>query len=168
MHKLLSFILLMCAILVSGCIRAIDGYMPASAISQNGFARSDAAVRALTGQTVQIWGYVDHGNLYGDDAAQVILGDWWGGPGPDADTWRFDLKAGADAATGQSFAVHVTNDEGRDVLLARFAKDAAAQTPTRAFVTGRLITFDAPLNAMTRTGLRLEVQSSSDVLLGAD
>ncbi len=48
---------------------------------------------------------------------KLILGDWWSGEGPDATTWRFNLKAEADDEVGHSFPVHVPNDPGRDDLL---------------------------------------------------
>ena len=165
MRKIQPIILIICLTLLAGCSQLTDGYVAASTFSQDGFARNVAAVRALAGQDVQIWGFVDHGKLYGNDDARAVLGEWWSGDGPDENTWRFNLKADADDETGRSFAVHVPNDEGRDVLLTRFAAAAATQTPTRVFVTGRLVTFDAPMNTATRTGILLEVQSSDDVLL---
>jgi hypothetical protein len=101
--------------------------------------------------------------MYGDKGAREILGDWWSGEGPDATTWRFNLKARADDDTGQSFAVHVPNDAGRNDLLRAFVADARAQRPTRVFITGRLTTFEAPSSDRVRTGLTIEVQSSNDV-----
>ena len=59
----------------------------------------------------------------------------------------------------------VPNDAGRDELLRRFVADAQAQQPTRVFVTGRLTTFAAPSTDRVRTGLMLDVQSSSDIRL---
>jgi hypothetical protein len=165
MYKISFLILAICVILLAGCSQAVDGYVAASAISQGGFARNPAAVAALADQDVRIWGFVDHGNLYGDDAAGAILGEWWSGPSPDAATWRFDLKANAADATGQSFAVYVPNDPGRDDLLERFAADARAQQPTKVFVTGKLFTFDAPANIAARTGLTMAVASSAAILL---
>jgi hypothetical protein len=156
-----------CVSLLAGCSQMTGGYMAASAISQHGFARSGAAVDALAAQDVQIWGYVDHGNLSGDDAARAILGDWWSGPGPDDAAWRFDLKANADDKVGQSFAVHVPNDPGRDDLLERFVADARAQQPTKVFVTGKLFTFAAPTNVSAHTGLTMAVASSAAILLDA-
>jgi hypothetical protein len=167
MNKYSCLILAFCVGLLAGCSQAVGGYVAASTISQGGFARNPAAVAALAGQDVQVWGYVDQGNLYGDAAARAILGDWWSGPGPDDATWRFNLKANADDAVGQSFAVYVPNDEGRDELLERFVADARAQTPTRVFVTGRLFTFDAPMNVTARTGLSLTLASSLDIVLEA-
>ena len=142
-----------------------DDYRAASSISKSGFAINDDEMRQLDGQEVMLWGYVDHGNLYGDEGARAILGDWWSGDGPDASTWRFNLKAQAGDAVGDSFAVTVPNDEGRDALLQQFAADAQEGRPTRVFVTGRLATFDAPSSDRVRTGLTLDAQSSSDVLL---
>jgi hypothetical protein len=167
MDKISFLTLAIFASLLAGCSQQPGGYLAASAVSRDGFARSPAAVDALADQDVQIWGYVDHGNLYGDDAAQAILGDWWSGPGPDDGTWRFDLKANADDKVGQSFAVHAPNDPGRDDLLKRFVADARAQQPTRVFVTGKLFTFAAPANIAARTGLTMAVASSAAILLDA-
>ncbi len=140
-------------------------YVAASSISKNGFAIDDEQARALDGQEIKLWGYVDHGNLYGDDSARAILEDWWSGEGPDATTWRFNLKANAGDEVGKSFAVHVANDAGRDELLRRFVADARAQQPTKVHLTGRLTTFEAPSSDRVRTGLMLDVQSSSDIRL---
>jgi heat shock protein HslJ len=142
-----------------------DDYLAASSISRNGFAIDDEEMRQLDGQEVMLWGYVDHGNIYGDEGAKTILGDWWSGEGPDAATWRFNLKANADDQIGNSFAVHVANDAGRDELLRQFVADARAQQPTKVYVTGRLATFEAPSSDRVRTGLMLDVQSSSDIRL---
>jgi hypothetical protein len=75
------------------------------------------------------------------------------------------IKAQADDAVGKSFAVTVPNDAGRDELLRRFVADAQAQQPTKVFVAGRLTTFEAPSSDRVRTGLMLDVQSSSDIRL---
>ena len=163
---LIIVILVVTALLV-GCGGQIGNYTAASSISENGFARDEKHVRELEDQVVQIWGFVDRANMYGDEGAQEILGEWWGGEGPSATTWRFNLKAREDDEAGQSFAVHVPNDEGRDDLLRAFVADARAQEPTRVFVKGRIFTFDAPANAVSRTGLYMELQSSHDILLEA-
>ena len=83
-------------------------------LTRNGFAKDGDEIRRLDGQEVMLWGYVDHGNLYGDESAQEILGDWWSGDGPDASTWRFNLKAQADDAVGDSFAVTVSHRRGTE------------------------------------------------------
>lgn len=140
-----------------------DNYSAASSLTRNGFARDGEQMRSLDGQVVKLWGYVDHGNLYGDPSAQAILGDWWSGEGPDASTWRFNLKADAGDATGESFAVNVASDAGRDDLLRAFVADAQAGRPTKVLVTGRLSTFDAPSSDRVRTGLTMDVQSSNDI-----
>jgi hypothetical protein len=165
MKPCLSIVLLVIALLVTGCNDPISGYTALARLSRDGFARDAAAVRALEGQEVKVWGYVDHGNLYGDEGAQKILAEWWSGHGPNATTWRFNLKAGADDEVGHSIAVYVPNDAGRDDLLAVFVADARAQRPTRVFVTGKLFTFDAPASATRLTGLYLELASSNDIRL---
>ena len=144
-----------------------DSYTAASSLTRNGFAKDGEQMRGLDGQVVKLWGFVDHGNLYGDEGAKAILGDWWSGEGPEASTWRFNLKGNAGDAVGESFAVHVPNDAGRDDLLRAFVADARAGRPTKVFVTGRLATFEAPSSDRVRTGLTMEVQSSSDILLEA-
>ena len=98
---------------------------------------------------------------------QQQVGDWWSGEGPDTSTWRFNLKANSGDATGESFAVNVSNDAGRDDLLLAFVADAQAGRPSKVFVSGRLATFDAPSSDRVRTGLTMDVQSSSDILLEA-
>ncbi len=157
--------LLLPILLMTGCNDNIDGYLPVKEIARSGFLIDDQAIGDLSGQQVRLWGYVDHGNLYGDSSAREILGEWWSGQGPDAGTWRFNLKAHADDATGHSFAVHVPNGEGRDELLKVFVEDAREQRPTRVFLEGKLLTFDAPAQFSGLTGLYLEVSSSQDIQL---
>ena len=165
MSKFLIIFVVAVAACLAACNGQAGGYMAASSISKDGFARNEETVRALDGQVVKLWGYVDYSNIYGDDSAKAILGDWWSGAGPDASTWRFNLKAHAGDATGKSFAVTVPNDEGRDELLRRFAAAVQAQQPTKVFLTGMLDTFDAPTNNGTLTGLTMEVQSSGDIIV---
>ncbi len=158
-------LLLLCALALAACSPRVGDYGAASAISRNGFAVNGEEIRRLDGKEVKLWGYVDHGNLYGDDAVKQLLGDWWSGAGPDADTWQFNMKANAGDKVGQSFAVRVRNDAGRDALLEHFLADAEAQRPTRVFVTGTLSAFDAPTNAATQTGFSLDVASSQAIRL---
>jgi hypothetical protein len=165
MDKCLILITLVVSVFVAGCDRRTGDYVAASSISQNGFARDGNAMRALNGQEVKLWGFVDHNNMYGDGGARLILGDWWSGEGPRAATWQFNLKARADDQAGKSFAVHVPNDQGRDDLLRLFVADAKAGKPTQVFITGRLFTFDAPTNAGVFTGLYIELQSAHDIQL---
>ena len=148
-----------------GCDERIDGYVAASSISRNGFAKDACAVRGLVGREISLWGFVDAHNLYGDASAKTILGDWWSGEGAEPRSWHFHLKARADDAPGHSFRVTVPNDAGRDALLRAFIADAEAQGPTQVFVTGRLSTFEAPAGLKHLTGLYLEVQTSRDVQL---
>jgi len=159
-------IMLVAALLLVGCNQQAGDYIAASSISKDGLARDGDAVRKMDGQEVKIWGFVDSGNIYGDASAQEILGDWWSGDGPSATTWRFNLKAKPDDAVGHSFEVRVPNDAGRDALLKGFLADAQAGRPTRVYVKGKLLTFDAPTNASSLTGLYMELQSSDDILIG--
>ena len=163
MNKIFRLLIFFAVILAAGCNEQTGDYVAVSSISTDGFARQTAQI--VDGQVVKLWGFVDHSNLYGNAGTQEILADWWSGPGPDDDTWRFNLKAEADDEAGHSFPVHVPNDAGRDDLLRTFLADARTQQPTRVFVTGRLFTFDAPGNVTTRTGLYMEAASAHDVLL---
>jgi hypothetical protein len=165
MNKYLSFIVIAATLFLAGCSKQIGDYVAASSISKNGFARDAAAMRKLDGQEIKVWGFVDSGNIYGDAGAKAILGDWWSGDGPDATTWRFNLKAEASDKVGNSFSVLVPNDPDRDELLKAFVADANAQKPTKVFVKGKLRTFDAPTNTGALTGLTMEVGSSKDILL---
>ena len=152
-------------LLMAGCGGQSGDYVPAATLTEHGWARDADALRLREGQVVRVSGFVDHGNLYGDESARKILGGAWSGNGPRPGTWRFNLKAHASDGTGESFAVHVQDDAGRDALLQRFAEDAAAGRATPVRVAGRLHTFPAPGNLSSRTGLVLEVASSADVRL---
>jgi hypothetical protein len=165
MKKFPGLIMLVVTVLLVGCSRQIGDYTAASSISKNGFARDAAAMRKLDGQEIKVWGFVDSGNIYGDADAKEILGDLWSGDGPDASTWRFNMKAEAGDKAGNAFAVLIPNDPGRDELLKAFVADANAQKPTRVFVKGKLHTFDAPTNTGALTGLTMALGSSKDILL---
>lgn len=138
--------------------------MAGSSISANGFVSNGKESSLASAQHVRIWGYVDHHNLYGDGGVKEIVGDWWSGEGPGPTTWRFNLKARKGDETGHSFPVIVPNDPGRDTVLQAFIEDAIAQKPTRVFLKGRIITFDAPTNFARRVGIYMELESSRDIL----
>jgi hypothetical protein len=163
-HKSLLLIPLCAVLVLSGCNQKIDGYAAVSSITNNGFARTGSDLPSIQGQEIKVWGFVDHSNIYGDEAAKQILGDWWSGAGPNATTWRFNLMA-EEQDQGHSFAIYVPNDQGRDELLKAFLADARAQKPTQVFVQGQLFSFAAPTNVNILTGLYIEVDSSRDVLL---
>lgn len=163
--RYLTLIVLVASLLMAGCQQQAGGYVAASSISRNGFARDGAALRRSAGQEIKLWGFVDHGNMYGDAGAKAILQEWWSGEGPNATTWRFNLKAAPDDEVGRSFAVRVPNGPGRDDLLARFLADARAGRPTKVFVKGKLLTFDAPTGGTLLTGLTIETASSRDIAL---
>ncbi len=163
-NKTFLLILLFAILGLFGCNETIDGYTAASSITNKGFARTGGDLQPIQEQEIKVWGFVDHSNIYGDEAAKQILGDWWSGDGPTANTWRFNVMAKANDQ-GRSFAVYVPNDQGRDELLRAFLADANAHRPTQVFVTGKLLTFTAPTNTVTLTGLYLEVPSSRDILL---
>jgi hypothetical protein len=99
---------------------------------------------------------VDGGNVFPKD---------WGDNQPGK--WRFHLKAKPGDDVGQSFSIHIPVDDGHDELVALFEANDLVDKPTRVFVTGKLSTFDAPMNFFTKTGLFIDVNSSKDVLLRA-
>ena len=166
MHQQLFPITLAIALLLVGCQQRTDDYLAVASISESGFARDGGTMRKADGREARLWGYVDHGNLYGDEGVRKILGEWWSGAGPSAAVWRFNLKAKADDQTGHSFAVLIPNDAGRDALLRLFLADAQAGRPTKIFVKGRLFAFNAPTQGGVLTGLSMELQSSQDIKLG--
>jgi len=149
----------------AGCDQPAGEYLPASSIVRKGFVRDHQSLSELQGGPVRLWGFVDHSNLYGDGRAKRVLAEWWSGDGPDADIWRFDLKAKVEDPVGRSFAVLVPNDAGREDLLERFVADARARRATKVFVTGRLFTFHAPTQTADLTGLYLQLRSSQDIRL---
>lgn len=159
-HLCLGVLVVVCLV---GCEEPEGEFLAASAVARGGFARNGAELRGAHGREIRLWGYVDYANLYGDAGAREILGEFWSGEGPDATTWRFDLKAGEDDAAGQSFAVHVPNDDRRDEVLRVFVANAKAGKSTKVFLSGRLFTFAAPTNVRTVTGLYLELQSAADI-----
>ena len=150
---------------LAGCGEPTGEYQPRSAIVRGGLLKDPASLAAMRGPEVRWWGFVDHGNLFGDADAKRVLGEWWSGDGPDPDHWRFNLKARANDPVGHSFAVLVPNDPGRDALLKRFVADARARKATKIFVRGRLSTFDAPTQILDRTGVYLRMRSSRDIRL---
>jgi hypothetical protein len=150
---------------ITGCNDPVDGYIPVKEITRNGFMTGQEAGKEIPGREISLRGYVDHGNLYGDSGARAILQEWWAGQGPDAGTWRFNLKAEPDDAVGHSFPVHVPDDTGRDKLLRVFVEDARKQKPTKLYLKGRLFTYEAPVQFSTLTALYLEVSSSQDIQL---
>jgi hypothetical protein len=163
--RLIRPAVLLCVASLAGCHDSLSEYTAVAAMTSNGIARNGHELRAMQGQTVRVWGFVDRANLYGDGGAKTILGEWWSGAGPDPTTWRFNLKASETDATGHSFPVHVRNDDGRDALLKAIVEDARAQRSTRVYVTGTLRTFEAPTNAVAQTGLYLELQGSRGIRL---
>jgi hypothetical protein len=165
MNQHILLVLPVIAMLLVGCHARRSDYIPASAISQSGFARNSKEMRSINGQEIKLWGFVDYSNLYGDESAKRILQEWWSGAGPSATTWSFNLKGKADEAAGHSFSVQVPNDPGRDAWLKAFLANARAGRPTKVFVKGRIFTFNAPTNMMEHTGLYIELQSSQDIQL---
>jgi hypothetical protein len=160
-----AYWVLAAALALAGCGERVGEYLPVAAIARGGFVGDERTVAEVHGRDVRLWGFVDHGNLYGDAEAQRVLGEWWSGEGPDPAHWRFDLKAQADDPVGRSFAVLVPNDAGREDLLDRLVADARARRAMKVFVAGRLFTFHAPTQILDRTGLYLQLRSSQDLRL---
>jgi hypothetical protein len=160
-----ALLVLALALGLAGCDAPVRG-QAAAEIARDGFARDPRAVRAMVGQRIEVRGFVDHGNLYGDSGAREILAEYWSGEGTTPGTWRFDLKSAADDALGHGFAVIVPNGPGRDALLRRLVADARAGRPTAVLVRGRLSTFAAPTNLRRLTGLVLVLESPGDLVPG--
>ena len=159
MNASLPFVLiiLIVPLFLGGCKdKPIGGYVPASSFSKKGFAKDREVVLALRGKVLKVWGYVDGGNVFPKD---------WGTNQPGK--WRFKLKAKPWDDVGQSFSINIPVDDRHDELVALFEATDFAEKPTRVFVTGKLSTFDAPMNFVRKTGLSMDLNSSKDVLLKA-
>ena len=156
MNSLPLFLMIMVApVLLGGCVdKSMGGYVPASSFSKKGFAKNRKEVLAHRGKVLKVWGYVDGGNVFPKD---------WGTNQPGK--WRFDLKAKPSDDVGQSFSILIPVDDRHDELVALFEATDFADKPTRVFVTGKLSTFDAPMNFVRKTGLSMDVNSSKDILL---
>ncbi len=155
----LPFVLLILIVplFLGGCKdKPIGGYVPASSFSKKGFAKNREEALALRGKVLKVWGYVDGGNVFPKD---------WGDNQPGK--WRFKLKAKPSDDVGQSFSIHIPVDDRHDELVALFEATDFADKPTRVFVTGKLSTFDAPMNFVRKTGLIMDVNSSKDIFLKA-
>lgn len=161
--RLQVLVLCLSILVTAGCGSQINGYLPVSGIAREGFLSGQGHSLSAQGRQIKLWGYVDHGNLYGDMNAKRILGEWWSGEEPRSGTWRFNLKAADDDAVGHSFAVFVANDPERQQILERFVADARAQRPTPVYVRGELFRFEAPTQARDLTGIYMEVTSSADI-----
>lgn len=148
------------------CQPATGNYRAASEVSRSGFAVNSNSIELLNGEMVALWGYVDQLNIFADETTKSILKDWWGGPAPQANTWQFGLKARPGDPHGHSFFVGIPDDQMRNDILRIFAADAASSRPTRVYLRGRLATFDAPTSVSIRTGIQMNLSSSSDLRVG--
>jgi hypothetical protein len=63
-------LVLSAAIALSGCREPVGDYLPVSAI-----ARDEGTAAEMQGRDVRLWGFVDHGSLYGDADAKRVLGE---------------------------------------------------------------------------------------------
>ena len=144
----------------------INPYIASATITRHGFTLAGTALDNLLNREMHVWGYVDYQNLYGNDDARLILGDWWSGYGPDDHSWRFNLKAESHDEAGQSFAVSVPNDLLRDDVLRVLVRNAREGWPTKVYLLGILSTFEAPTNAVRLRGLRMDLRSSRDIRIG--
>ncbi len=153
LHLLVLFVSL--PLLLGGCVdKSVGGYIPASSFSKKGFAKNREQALANRGKVIKVWGYVDGDNVFSKE---------WEDDSPEK--WRFDLKAKPWDDVGQSFSIHVPVDDGHDELVTLFVANHLINKPTRVFVTGRISTFDAPMNFVRKTGLSMDVNSSKDILL---
>ena len=153
----LFLIIVTLPLLLGGCVdKSVGGYIPASSFSKKGFAKNREQALANRGKVIKVWGYVDGANVFSKE---------WEDDSPEK--WRFDLKAKPWDDVGQSFPIHVPVDDGHDELVALFVANHFINKPTRVFVTGRISTFDAPMNFVRKTGLSMDVNSSKDILLEA-
>lgn len=108
------------------------------------------------GSEIKTWGFVDYSNIFADGVD---------GSRPNSTKWRFDLKAKPNDEAGSSFSIYLPKDEGRDKLLEVFTANEKEGKPTRVFVKGKIFTFDVPTNFNLLTGLYMEVESATDILL---
>ena len=137
--------------LVAGCDRSVDDYLPASSISQDGFARHGEAIRAAHGSEIRVWGFVDHANV--DEGVVPPPADARLPGAAAAPTWSFNLKANENDAPGRSFRVVVPEDAATADLKQALVEAGRSGRPLRAFVTGTVGTFEAPANFRRYTGL---------------
>jgi hypothetical protein len=165
MRKLIAVLLLFASTSLIGCDDAVGEYVAASSISSSGLAKRGFSRHVSDGQTIKVWGYVDHGNAPTDRCTTSMRDDPAEGVDPPSARWRFKLKARANDSAGESFAVCAPLDDGAAELQRRLLADAAAGRPTRVFVRGRIFTFDAPTNYSRAVGLYMDLESSADVLL---
>jgi hypothetical protein len=141
--------------LLGGCLdKSVSGYIPASSFSKKGFAKNREQALANGGKVIKVWGYVDGDNVFSKE---------WEDDSPEK--WSFHLKAKPWDDVGQSFPIHIPVDDGHDELMALFVANDLMDKPIRVFVTGRISTFDAPMNFVFKTGLYMELNSSKDILL---
>ena len=153
----LVLIIMIVSLFLGGCKdKTIGGYVPASSFSKKGFAKNREEALAHRGKVLKVWGYVDGGNVFPKD---------WGTNQPGK--WRFKLKAKPSDEVGQSFSILIPVDDRHDELVALFEATDFSEKPSCVFVTGKLSTFDAPMNFVRKTGLSMDVNSSKDILLKA-
>ena len=111
---------------------------------------------------------MDYANVYCKDADPQVPSDWDFTPGPREQSWRFDLKAKKDDDVGESFPVYVPKTKNSGQFFLKLAENERKDIPTRVLVEGKLLTFDAPLNFVTLTGIYMEVDSLDKVVIDED
>jgi len=158
-------LLLAVAAALNGCDNRVEGYVAASSISRNGFARNAAALRGAEGQVIRVWGYVDPANIGTVDAESTIDQDGRKVPAHGLAIWSFNVKARQSDQAGHSFAVHVPEDARAAGIRELLMAESREGKSTVVFLKGRLFTFDAPTNTGRLTGLYLVLESSRDLLL---
>ncbi len=132
----LAILLLLAAAWLAGCDEPAGEYLPASSIARKGFVRDHQSISELQGVQggpVRLWGFVDHGNLYGDGRAKRVLAEWQERDGPDADTRRFDPKAEATTRWGACSRCSSPTMRGARTFLERFVADTGRGAPRRLY-----------------------------------
>jgi hypothetical protein len=104
MRKLIAVLLLFASTSLIGCDDAVGEYVAASSISSSGLAKRGFSRHVSDGQTIKVWGYVDHGNSPTDRCTTSMRDDPAEGVDPPSARWRFKLKARANDSAGESFA----------------------------------------------------------------
>jgi len=143
--------------------------VPLARLARHGFAINKNFIRSLNGRIITIRGYLDAANIalrseeFPDlpSGMQVHLPD---------DSPYFNLKARIEDNPGDSVRVLVSGDPVMfHTLFSRLLVLARSERPkTPIIVTGRLHSFDAPMNFVGAVGFQLEVKNPSDIVIVAN
>ncbi len=89
-HPLILVLLVIASSLV-GCNKPTGDYIATSSISNHGFARNEMELQRGYGQKIQVRGFVDHSNIYGNEDVKNTLHERWSGSSLSTTTWSFNL-----------------------------------------------------------------------------